>query len=157
MGKNMAILVVLLLAVAVAPGAEQALTGKYLLLGAFGKPGVYAWQEGTDMIKAIHQGEGLAASALLAETRIYRPTPDGNYQTILIDLTRLLGEADMSRNIPLLPGDIVFVPARFDPQSGGERYSTVRRQLLDSSTLRTNQSLRIIRRVPDAGNDTEGP
>jgi len=45
----------------------------------------------------------------LSRTFIIRQKPDGSTERIQVDMIKLLRQADMSQNVALQPGDVVFV------------------------------------------------
>lgn len=61
---------------------------------------------------------GLGRDAQMASAKILRPDGSGGYIPVAIDLSRLLGAADMSQNIAIQPGDIFFVPTASLASSG---------------------------------------
>lgn len=101
-------------------GGEEA--AEILALGEFGNPGFYPHEPKMDIIRAITRIGGVTREARLDAIRLLRPTgPDGQYQAIPVDLSRLFGSADMQMNIPVLPGDILFAPSS-SQSSGGRIY-----------------------------------
>ena len=84
---------------------------EFLALGEFGTPGFHATVENMNMIRAISTAGGVTREAQLDSGRILRPDGSGNYSAIPVDLGRLLGSADMSMNMPIFPGDILFLPS----------------------------------------------
>lgn len=91
-------------------GAERA--NEYLTLGEFGSPGFHTWSPNLDMIRAVTRAGGISRLGILSAARLLREDPDtGQYNAIPIDLSLLFGAADMSQNIPVRAGDILFVPS----------------------------------------------
>ena len=90
-------------------------TGKgrkeFLALGEVGKPGFHPYSEGMDIIRAVTRVGGVTDSAQMDSIRLLRADGSGNYTPVPVDLTRLLGAADMSMNIAIKAGDILFVPS----------------------------------------------
>jgi len=83
----------------------------FLALGEVGKPGFHPYTDKLDVIKAVTKVGGLGEFADWSGARILRPRANGEYAMVPLDLTRLFGAADMSMNLPLMPGDIFFVPS----------------------------------------------
>jgi len=79
--------------------------GYVTVYGSVEKPGVYAWQDGMKVVQAIAQGEGFKAGAELREVVVLR---EG--KKIPVNFLLLQEAADSSQNVPLQPGDVVFVP-----------------------------------------------
>ena len=91
-------------------GAERA--NEYLALGEFGSGGFHPWSPNLDMIRAVTRAGGITREGILAAARVLRQDEEtGQYSAIPVDLSLLFGAADMSMNIPVRPGDIIFVPS----------------------------------------------
>ncbi len=91
-------------------GAER--MNEYLALGEFGSAGFHPWSSNLDMIRAVTRAGGISRQGILTAARVLREDPDtGQYTAIPVDLSLLFGAADMSMNIPVRPGDIIFVPS----------------------------------------------
>ena len=120
----------------------------FLLLGEFNKPGAYRWKERTDVVRALELGEGVTARAQLSKVSVFRPRPDGSYQKLRIDLSSLLDQADMTRNLPLLPGDVLFVPSLPPADPDGTHNTIVPQQPGYKSILTTNDLFRLITPSP---------
>ncbi|MCS6861078.1 MAG: SLBB domain-containing protein, partial [Abditibacteriales bacterium] len=73
--------------------------------GCVEKPGVYGWQEGMKVVQAIAQSEGFKAGAELRDVVVLR---EG--KKIPVNFLLLQEAADSAQNVPLQPGDTVFVP-----------------------------------------------
>jgi polysaccharide export outer membrane protein len=87
-------------------------SNEFLALGEFGEPGFHPWNDGLDMIRAVTRAGGVAREGILGAARVLRLDENtGRYAAIPIDLSQLFGAADMSMNIPVLAGDILFVPS----------------------------------------------
>ena len=91
-------------------GEEEA-PAEYLALGEVVHPGFYPYRANLDVIKAVTQFGGLGEFADWSAGRILRKTPNGDYRVIPLDLGRLFSTADMTLNLKLQPGDILFVPS----------------------------------------------
>ena len=94
---------------------------EFLALGEVQRPGFHAYSENLDVLRAIPKIGGFSAHANWRAARILRSNQGGKYTVLPVDLSRLLGEADISMNIPLMPGDIFFVPSK-EQSSRGEVY-----------------------------------
>ena len=91
-------------------GADR--MNEYLTLGEFGSPGFHPWSPNLDMIRAVTRAGGISREGILTAARVLRQDPDtGQYSAIPVDLSLLFGAADMSMNIPVRAGDILFVPS----------------------------------------------
>ena len=79
--------------------------GYVTIYGYVEKPGVYAWQDGMKVVQAIAQGEGFKSGAELRDVVVLR---EG--KKIPVNFLLMQESADSSQNVPLQPGDTVFVP-----------------------------------------------
>lgn len=84
---------------------------EFLALGEVAVPGFYPYSEGLDVIRAVMRMGGVPKTAQWQSARILRPDNSGGYSIIPVNLSRLFGEADMTVNIKVMPGDIFFVPS----------------------------------------------
>jgi polysaccharide export outer membrane protein len=82
---------------------------KVAVSGAVKKPDTYEMLGEKTLLEMISLAGGLDQN-LGKEIIIFRPQQDGT-QRIAIDLDKLVYEADPSLNVPVLPGDIVYVPS----------------------------------------------
>jgi protein involved in polysaccharide export with SLBB domain len=100
---------------------EKEGASEFLALGEFGQPGFHQTTENMNMIRAISIAGGINRQAQLESCRILRPDGTGNYTAIPVDIARLLGSADMSMNLSVYPGDILFLPSS-ELSSAGQIY-----------------------------------
>jgi polysaccharide export outer membrane protein len=101
-------------------GQEDSLA-EFLALGEFGQTGFHPVSPNMNMIRAVTVAGGLGQGAHLESARILRPSGDGQYIIIPVDLARLFGSADMSMNVQVYPGDIIYLPSTAQT-SGGKVY-----------------------------------
>jgi polysaccharide export outer membrane protein len=92
--------------------------GEFLALGEVATPGFHAATEKLDVIRAVTAVGGVSRDARMESARLLRPEKNGNYKVIPLDLQRLFGVADMSVNVSVLPGDILFVPSAAQASGG---------------------------------------
>lgn len=92
--------------------------GEFLALGEVGSPGFHPARENLDIVRAITSIGGVTREARMDAARLLRPDKAGNYKVIPIDLQRLFGVADMKMNVPVLPGDILFIPSSAQASGG---------------------------------------
>lgn len=85
--------------------------GEVLVLGDVASAGFYPYIEGMDIIRTITRAGGVSRTAKWSAARLLRRGKDGNYTVIPIDLSLLFGAADMSVNVKVQPGDIIFIPS----------------------------------------------
>jgi len=147
---------------------------EFLALGEVGEPGFHPWVDGMDIIRAITVVGGVTREAQLDACRLLRSDGRGNYVPIPVDLSRLLGSADMSMNVAVLPGDIIFVPSSRQASRGqvyllGEvaqrgavplplnREETLARLLLRAggfTKFANENKVKLIRTAPDGSRQT---
>lgn len=84
------------------------------VLGAVKKPGKYDMytERETTVLEAIAMAEGFSDVASVNGTRIIRKE-DGAERTIPVKITDITKKGMKEKDIPLKPGDIVFVPESF--------------------------------------------
>jgi len=148
---------------------------EFLVLGEFGNTGFHPWAPGLNMIRAVSLAGGVSREAHLESGRVLRPSGEGNYTVIPVDLARLFGSADMSMNLAVYPGDIIYLPSAAQT-SGGKVYflgeiespgmyplpvnkldATLARSILQRgglSKFSNGSSVRIQRKAPDGSLQT---
>jgi protein involved in polysaccharide export with SLBB domain len=147
---------------------------EFLALGAVGSPGFHPHSEGLDVIRAVMRIGGIERDGIWSAARILRPDKTGAYQVIPVDLGRLFGAAETSLNVPVLAGDIFFVPYA-EQASRGQVYllgevakpgavslgmgqeNTLARLLLAGGGLgkfANDSKIRILREAPDGTRQT---
>ncbi|MCS7301714.1 MAG: polysaccharide export protein [Fimbriimonadales bacterium] len=82
---------------------------RYFVGGQVKRPGQYVWRPGLTVLDALSQAGWETERARLSQTFVVRKKPDGSEERIRVDMVRLLNKADMSQNILLQPGDVVYV------------------------------------------------
>lgn len=148
--------------------------GEFLALGQFTEVGFHPHSEGMDVIRAVAKAGGMTIHAKLDAGRLLRPDGAGQYRVMPLDLSRLFGQADMSMNMPVLPGDVLFVPT-VEQSSGGKVYllgqvnnpgmltipldreTTLARTLLTGggfSKYANTSRVKVLRTGPDGGKQT---
>ena len=83
---------------------------KVAVSGAVKKPDTYEMLGDKTLLEMISLAGGLDKD-LGKEIIIFREQDDGTAQRISVDLDKLVYEADPALNVPVLPGDIVYVPS----------------------------------------------
>jgi protein involved in polysaccharide export with SLBB domain len=82
------------------------------ILGKVQRPGIIEYEDGLTVLQAILRSGGFNQGAARSKVRIVRG--EGNkQQNLSADLENLTDKNNRSREIPLLPGDIVIVPETF--------------------------------------------
>lgn len=148
---------------------------EYLALGEFGSAGFHPWSPNMDMIRAVSRAGGISRLGIMSAARVLRADEEtGQYAAIPVDLSVLFGAADMSMNIAIEPGDILFVPSREQATRGVvyllgevaregavplpmEGEATLARTILDTggfARFANERRVRILRTDPDGSKQT---
>ena len=86
----------------------------YYVLGAVMRPGRYRLKENISVMDAISEAAGPTQRGNLRGTRIARGNLN-NPQQIKVDVSKLIKSADLTQNLKLQPGDVVYVPETSKP------------------------------------------
>jgi protein involved in polysaccharide export with SLBB domain len=87
-----------------------------LYLGEAGSPGYKPWSPNLNVLRLV-AAYGYSSSAQLDSARILRPNRSGGYNTLPVDIALLLS-GDMSQNLPIQAGDIVYIPRAGQSRAG---------------------------------------
>ncbi len=82
---------------------------RFFVGGQVKRPGQYTWRPRMTVLDALGLAGWETDRAALSRTYVVRQGPNGEPQQILVDMVRLLHKADLSQNIVLQPGDVVYV------------------------------------------------
>jgi polysaccharide export outer membrane protein len=85
-------------------------TRRVLVAGEVRTPSSLTYLDGMTVLDAFVAAGGGTEYADLDSVRVIRVNADRRQGEIGVDLSRMLKKADLSKNLPLLPGDIVVVP-----------------------------------------------
>jgi len=127
---------------------------EFLALGEVGQPGFHPYSEGMDVIRAVTRAGGVTREAQLDAVRLLRYDGKSSYTPIPIDLSRLLGAADMSMNVAVMPGDILFVPSRRQA-TRGQVYLLGQVVQRGAFPLPLNQEVTLARTILNSGGFTK--
>jgi polysaccharide export outer membrane protein len=83
---------------------------KVAVSGAVKKPDTYEMLGEKTLLEMISMAGGLDKD-LGREIIVFRQAEDGSTQRLAVDLERLVYDADPALNLPVSPGDIIYVPA----------------------------------------------
>jgi polysaccharide export outer membrane protein len=91
---------------------ESPLGQRVYVLGAVANQGVYRLQDARDLLTALSLAGNFTHEAKEENTLIVRgyDAPGAKPLVMMADLDALLNKADVSQNIPLQDGDLVYVP-----------------------------------------------
>jgi len=84
---------------------------KVMVFGEVQKPGVYTIRPGEQLLDILQEAGGPTREANLSATGVIRLS-DGKPTTVKADIARLMSKGDMSQNIPVEKGDLIYVPRR---------------------------------------------
>lgn len=87
---------------------------RYFVIGEVFRPGKYTLKEKVSVVDAISEAGGVTDRANPKVTYIIRGDPK-KPQRIRVDVSKFLKSADMSQNVVLQPGDVVYVPESSKP------------------------------------------
>ncbi len=82
------------------------------VIGAVNYPGNFDWYDGIDILKAISLARGHTDVASLSTVKIFREKNQKEKEVINVDVAKLL-KGDLSKNVVLQPGDVVYIPRKF--------------------------------------------
>jgi polysaccharide export outer membrane protein len=87
----------------------------FSVIGAVQKPDQYKLEQPITLVAAIAGAGGLnfAKASEIAQVQRLHENGDSTYQ-IEVNLKKLLYEGDLSRDIPIKPGDVINIPVRAD-------------------------------------------
>ena len=91
---------------------EDFIKNRVYVLGDVHNPGLYESKTDVTILEAITRAGGANLSAARSRVRIVRGNSK-NPEVIPIDLKRLIDNSDLSLNVPLQDGDVVYVPTSF--------------------------------------------
>jgi polysaccharide biosynthesis/export protein len=90
------------------------------VLGAVDRPGEISLHEGDKLAMAIAKaGASPTTNPDLNRIQVKRTLPDGNIKTYTINLYATLQSSDISQDLTMAKGDIVYVPQAHKPQAAG--------------------------------------
>jgi len=83
------------------------------VIGEVIEPQVITFQDGMTVLDAILIAKGLTDVAKPKGTQVYRRNHKGEIEKIPVFLNEVIFDGDLTKNIPLKPGDIIHVPRSF--------------------------------------------
>lgn len=83
------------------------------VLGEVLKPGLYRYRGGMNVLNVLSDAGGWKNSAVLNSVMLVRRAFSDAPEVKRLDIWRLVKKGDFSQNVPLQPGDIVYVPKNF--------------------------------------------
>ncbi len=94
------------------PQFTASLNAYVYLLGEVKTPGAYTFEKGQSLVAVLAVAGGPTKDAKLRNTLIIRGDYHNNPTVIVADTSRLLKSGDLSENVILQAGDIIYVPSK---------------------------------------------
>jgi polysaccharide export outer membrane protein len=82
----------------------------FIVGGEVGRPGKYELRTDTTVAEAVQIAGGLTPQAKHSQVILFRRLNDGLVETRLLNLKKMLHQANLKEDAHLRPGDLVFVP-----------------------------------------------
>jgi polysaccharide biosynthesis/export protein len=82
----------------------------FIAAGQVAKPGKYDLRNPLTVTEAVAIAGGFNDSAKHSQVVLFHPTPDGVFEAKLLNVKQLLASRNLSEDIYLRPGDMVYVP-----------------------------------------------
>jgi polysaccharide export outer membrane protein len=82
----------------------------FIAAGQVSKPGKYDLRSDLTVTEAVAIAGGFNDKAKHSQVVLYRPLPGGGYEAKLLDIKKLLASRNLSEDIHLQPGDLIYVP-----------------------------------------------
>ena len=90
-----------------------------LVLGEVLKPGAYSFRGGTNVLDAISDAGGWKNSAVLNSVILVRKVFTYAPEAYRLNVYDIIKHSDFTQNMPLQPGDVIYVPKSFIANIGG--------------------------------------
>jgi polysaccharide biosynthesis/export protein len=82
----------------------------FIASGQVVKPGKYDLRSDLTVTEAVAIAGGLSDKAKHSQVVLFHPVPGGGFQAKLINVKKLLATRDLSEDVQLQPGDLLYVP-----------------------------------------------
>jgi polysaccharide biosynthesis/export protein len=82
----------------------------FIAEGEVGKPGKYEMRSKITLVEAIGIAGGFNDSSKHSEVWVFHHLADGTVQSKRVNVKQMLAQGDLKEDIPLSPGDTVYVP-----------------------------------------------
>jgi len=93
------------------PRLTASLAAVVYLIGEVKNPGVYDLDKGRNLVAVLAAGGGPTRAAKLHNTLVIRGDYNNNPTVIVANASRILHKGDLSENVMLQAGDIIYVPS----------------------------------------------
>lgn len=98
---------------------SQANQRKVCVLGQVARPGLYPLTRDMTVVEALSAAGWVQNSAGMKSVIVARRKDDGDHQFYTLNIKDAVKSNDFSQHLPLMPGDIVFVPEKFISKMAG--------------------------------------
>src|ERR1022692_1472832 len=82
----------------------------FIASGQVSKPGKYDLRSDLTITEAVAIAGGFNDKAKHSQVVLFRPVPGGGYEAKLLNVKKLLASRNLSEDVHLQPGDMVYVP-----------------------------------------------
>ncbi|MGC2401306.1 MAG: SLBB domain-containing protein, partial [Acidobacteriaceae bacterium] len=82
----------------------------FIASGQVDKPGKYDLRSDLTLTEGIAIAGGLNDKAKHSQVVLFRPLPGGGYEAKLLNVKKLLASRNLSEDLHLQPGDMLYVP-----------------------------------------------
>jgi len=82
----------------------------FIATGQVEKPGKYDLRSDLTVTEAVAIAGGFTEKSKHSQVVLFRPSPSGGYEAKLINIKKLLNSRNLSEDLEVQPGDLVYVP-----------------------------------------------
>lgn len=82
----------------------------FIASGQVGKPGKYDLRSDLTVVEAVAIAGGFTDRSKHSQVVLFRPLPAGGYEAKLLNVKKLLATRNLSEDVHLQPGDLLYVP-----------------------------------------------
>lgn len=82
----------------------------FIATGQVGKPGKYELRSDLTLTEAVALAGGFTEKSKHSQVVLFRPLPQGGYQAKLVNVKKLLKARNLSEDLQVQAGDLVYVP-----------------------------------------------
>jgi polysaccharide export outer membrane protein len=82
----------------------------FIAAGQVGRPGKYDLRSSLTITEAVAIAGGFNEKSKHSQVVLYRPVPGGGFEAKVVDIKKLLATRNLSEDLRLQPGDLVYVP-----------------------------------------------
>ena len=82
----------------------------FIASGQVSKPGKYDLRSDLTVTEAVAIAGGFNDKAKHSQVVLFRPAPGGGYEAKLLNVKKLLATRNLSEDVQLQPGDMLYVP-----------------------------------------------